>query len=71
MARRTTIYRYLTGPDDDAFCRLVTEALAQGWVLYGAPSLAHDAQNGRVVCGQAITKEVDEAYDPARPLGSY
>ncbi|SEG52051.1 protein of unknown function [Bosea lathyri] len=33
MARQTTLYRYLTGPDDAAFCHRVSEALSQGWVL--------------------------------------
>lgn len=35
MARQTTLYRYLTGPDDASFCHRVSEALSQGWVLYG------------------------------------
>jgi hypothetical protein len=68
MARRTTLYRYLTGPDDAAFCERVTTALAEGWVLYGGPTLAFDAAKGRVICGQAITKEIDGPYDPARSL---
>ena len=32
------LYRYLTGPDDASFCRRVTEALQNGWELYGPPS---------------------------------
>ena len=34
------LYRYLTGPDDASFCRRVTEALQNGWELYGNPTLA-------------------------------
>lgn len=45
-------YRFLTGPDDDKFCRRVTEALAEGYVLYGSPSLTFDGQ--QVICGQAV-----------------
>jgi len=30
----TTVYRYLTGPDDAGFCHRVTEALSKGWALY-------------------------------------
>ncbi len=29
------IYRLLTGKDDRAFCERVSEALEQGWRLYG------------------------------------
>ncbi|MFB9158416.1 DUF1737 domain-containing protein [Chromobacterium violaceum] len=28
-------YRLLTGPDDSAFCKRVSEALAQGYRLHG------------------------------------
>jgi hypothetical protein len=68
MARRTTLYRYLTGPDDASFCHRVSEALAQGWTLYGNPTLAFDASTGRVVCGQAIIKDVDGPYTPEMKL---
>jgi hypothetical protein len=54
----TTVYRYLTGPDDAAFCHRVTEALSRGWSRYGPPTLTYDAIKGRVICGQAITKDV-------------
>jgi hypothetical protein len=60
-----TAYRYLTGPDDATFCHRVTEALSQGWSLYGSPTLTYDAAKGRVICGQALTKDVDGAeYKP-------
>jgi len=72
MADTKTIYRLLTGTDDADFCRRVTEALNDGWILYGPPSLTYDAKAGRVVCGQALTKDVAAAiYDPARDPGSY
>ena len=60
-ARRKTltIYRYLTGPDDVSFCHRVTKALAEGWALYGTPTLTFDGVKNRVVCGQAITKDVE------------
>lgn len=38
MAKRTTLYRYLTGPDDASFCHRVSEALSLGWSLYGQPT---------------------------------
>jgi hypothetical protein len=57
------LYRYLTGPDDAAFCHRVTEALNRGWLLYGPPTLTYDAEKKRVICGQAITKEVAGEYE--------
>ncbi len=68
MARQTTLYRYLTGPDDAAFCHRVSEALSRGWVLYGQPTLTFDAAAGRVICGQAIIKDIDRAYAPDMKL---
>ena len=50
-------YRMLTGPDDRGFCDRVTEALNDGWELYGAPQLTFDASKGRVICGQAVVRE--------------
>ena len=58
-----------TGPDDSSFCRRITEALQNGWELYGDPQLTGDV-NGRY-CGQAVVKEIGDSYDPAKPLGDY
>ena len=33
-------YRFLTGDDDSKFCHKVTEALSNGWELYGSPQLS-------------------------------
>jgi hypothetical protein len=46
------IYRVLTGPDDDAFCRRVSAALALGYVLHGSPALTFDGKT--VIVAQAI-----------------
>ncbi len=35
-------YRLLTGPDTDAFCKRVSDALAEGYVLHGSPSITFD-----------------------------
>ena len=68
--KRLTVYRYLTGPDDASFCHRVTEALRKGWLLYGSPTLTFDPTKGRVICGQAITKDVDDAeYSKDMKLG--
>ena len=66
------LYRYLTGPDDAAFCHRVTEALNRGWLLHGQPTLTYDAERKRVICGQTITKEVaGETYSPTLDLSKY
>ncbi|MCA8930510.1 MAG: DUF1737 domain-containing protein, partial [Alphaproteobacteria bacterium] len=31
----TTIYRFLSGPDDSSFCHKVSKAMSEGWQLYG------------------------------------
>ena len=36
-------YRFLTGPDDAGFCQKVSDALAEGYVLYRDPAVAEMA----------------------------
>ena len=62
------LYRILTGPDDAAFCHRITEVLNRGWQLYGSPSLAYDPEKQRVICAQAIIKEVEGDYSPELDL---
>ena len=70
--KTTTLYRYLTGPDDSAFCHKVTAALDKGWQLYGQPTLTFDPVQGRVICGQAIVKEVEDlSYTPGMTLSDH
>jgi hypothetical protein len=45
-------YRLLTGPDDAAFCRRVSDALALGFQLHGSPSITFNGQS--VIAGQAV-----------------
>jgi hypothetical protein len=45
-------YRLLTGPDDASFCRRVSEALAQGYLLYGSPSATFNGES--VIVAQAV-----------------
>ncbi len=64
------LYRFITGPDDSAFCHRVTAALNNGWSLHGSPSLTFDAVQGRTICGQAVTKSVEgKDYHPDMKLG--
>lgn len=48
------IYRLITGKDDAAFCRRISELLAQGYELHGSPSLTYDPQQQSVIAGQAL-----------------
>ena len=59
------VYRYLTGKDDVNFCARVTEALNQGYELYGAPTMTFNGTD--VIVGQAIVKEVED--EQAMPEG--
>jgi hypothetical protein len=45
-------YRLLTGPDDDLFCRRVSEAIALGYRLYGSPAATFNGQ--QVIVAQAL-----------------
>lgn len=45
-------YRLLTGPDDAAFCKRVSEALALGNELYGSPAATFNGE--RVIVAQAV-----------------
>ena len=65
------VYRLLTGPDDSSFCHKVTKALSEGWQLHGSPTLSFDAVQGLAICAQAVTKETELDYDPARKLVDY
>lgn len=55
-----TQYKYLTGPDDEAFYQRVTDALNNSWELYGHPTLTYDIKQERVICGLTIVKKVAE-----------
>jgi hypothetical protein len=46
------VYRLLTGPDDAAFCRRVSEALALGYELYGSPAAAFNGKE--IIVAQAV-----------------
>ncbi|MDR0210485.1 MAG: DUF1737 domain-containing protein [Pseudomonas putida] len=48
------VYRLITGKDDAAFCKRISELLAQGYVLHGSPSLTYDPELKSVIAGQAV-----------------
>jgi hypothetical protein len=45
-------YRLLTGTGDRAFCERISEALAEGYVLYGDPAVTWNGHE--VVSAQAV-----------------
>lgn len=45
-------YRILTGVDDAAFCRRVSDAISLGYKLYGSPSATFNGQS--VIVAQAV-----------------
>lgn len=65
------LYRFLTAPDDAAFCHKVTDALNKGWQLYGSPCYSINSTTGRMQCGQAVIKDVAGNYIPDIKLGDY
>jgi hypothetical protein len=65
------LYSYLAGPDDSSFCHRVTERLNRGWELYGSLTLTYDPHTQRVICGQAVVKEVPgKEYSPKIDMAS-
>lgn len=54
------LYSFLTGPDDEAFCKRVSAKLNDGWILYGSPALTFDGK--KVIAGQAVIKEVNGEF---------
>lgn len=52
MSTDRLTYRLLTGPDDRSFCERISNALADGYILYGSPSLTFDGT--RVIACQAV-----------------
>jgi hypothetical protein len=53
------IYRVLTGPDDAAFCRRVSEAISLGYCLHAGPAVTF--KGGQVIIAQALLWPGDHA----------
>lgn len=45
-------YRLLSGPDDRTFCERVSQALDDGYELYGSPAITSDGE--RCIVAQAV-----------------
>jgi hypothetical protein len=59
-------YRFITGKDDDEFCKRIENALNEGWHLHGSPSLSFNSTAGHPICGQAVVRE--EPVERDEPL---
>lgn len=46
------VYRLLTGPDDESFCRRVSDLIGLGYRLHGSPAVTFDGTS--VVAAQAL-----------------
>ena len=46
-------YRLLTGVDDRSFCEKISNAIEDGYELYGSPSATFNGEN--VIVAQAVT----------------
>jgi hypothetical protein len=49
----------LTGPDDAEFCRRVSSALTEGYILYGSPAATYDGET--VIVAQALVLPAAES----------
>jgi hypothetical protein len=49
-------YRLLTGPDDRTFCERVSQALEDGYELYGSPAITSDGER-RIVAQALVLKQ--------------
>ena len=55
-------YRFITDDDTINFCQRVTEALSNGWRLYGEPKMTFDEKRKVMRCGQAVTKSSSKPF---------
>jgi hypothetical protein len=64
------VYRVLTGPDDAAFCRRVSEAIALGYRLHEGPAVTFNGE--QVIVAQALLwpgpGDLAEGSLPGRPV---
>jgi hypothetical protein len=64
------LYSCITGPDDEMFCKRVSDKLNRGWHLHGGPTLTHDGKT--VIAGQALVKDVEgEVFSMETKISAY
>ena len=57
MSKEKLAYKLLTGPDDYGFCQRVSDALADGYELYGSPAIT--CNDGINIVAQAVVLKKD------------
>lgn len=55
MPQSSENYKLVTGKDDSEFCYKITKLLADGFELYGSPTMAFNGEH--IVVGQAVIKK--------------
>ena len=64
------LYSCITGPDDETFCKRVSDKLNRGWQLHGSPTLTFNGKS--VIAGQALVKEVEgETFTMETKISAY
>ena len=60
------VYRYFTGKDDVHFCARVTQALNEGYSLYGSPTMTFNGSE--VIVGQVVVKDGEDESEVPQGL---
>ena len=55
MTQPTENYKLITGKDDSEFCCRITRLLAEGYELYGSPTMAFNGEH--MIVAQAVIKQ--------------
>ena len=63
-------FRFITDDDTSEFCHRVTEALSNGWTLYGETKMTYDNKRKIMRCGQAVIKKSIKKYTRKLKLSS-
>ncbi len=64
------LYRFITGPDDSAFCMRITQLLNNGWKLNGNPVLTFNGKS--TIAGQSVIKKIkDKKFNKDIDLTKY
>ncbi|MCP4325368.1 MAG: DUF1737 domain-containing protein [Alteromonadales bacterium] len=58
MSHPTENYKLVTGKDDSEFCYRITKLLAEGYELYGSPTMAFNGEH--MVVAQAVIKQTTQ-----------
>lgn len=55
MPQSSGNYKLITGKDNAEFCLRITQFLAEGYELYGSPTMAFNGKD--IILGQALIKQ--------------